>query len=545
MAQSPARSVALWVALVVYVTLAWSTVRAVGVVGEVAIGWALPTPPTVLTRLAPPDESIDRVGPLEARPARPTESLVMGGVRLPLAVNAYTGGLPDWPARSARAAAGLFTSDPRVKLSAGTTANVLLGALLLTLAHRFLRFHGTATAAGAAALLLASDWSFVFYRKVLGGTEILLQAAGLLVLWSLWSRRWKGGTHGTLAIAVGIGAGLLAKSTFVATLAAFGAAAVLTRWDRSAMRPPDRFHRGVVIAIPLAILSPLIITTVHHAFLPSAIVSHDTLAMQFGRLGGAGASARENVGNLLAFLGHPLTTFHAAWGCDSVIAASPLRIVGFLLALGGVALEWRHRTVSASAALLRYLSLAVPLQIGFLFLANHDLHHLAQATVPLALLLALAADRLAATASPPRSPMRALTTLALISPFLIAGVTELRNTDTIVRTCRSPSFTEAGQDALIAMLRRNNVHRLVTTSYESYGMIEARAPDITVIDAWGAMSNGERDLPALLGVASGGYYLSMKGSAPFIYDWRPPHVPGQIDTISDGESNWAELYRVE
>ncbi len=545
MPRSATHSVALYAALALYLGLATTTVRATGVVGEVAIAWALPTPPTVLTHLDPPDESVHRAGPLEARPARPTESLVLGSVRLPLAVNAYTGGPPDWPARGARAIASALTTNPMRAFGAGTAANVLLGALLLVLAHRFLRFHGTATAAGAAALLIASDWSFVFYRKVLGGTEILLQAAALLVLWSLWSRRWKGGTHGTVAIAVGIGLGLLAKATFIATLAAYAVAAILTRWDRSAMRPPDRVHRGLVIIIPLVLVSPLLLTTIHHALLPASIVSHDTLAMQFGRIGGGGASARESVANLLAFLGHPLATFQAAWQCASVATFSPLRTVGFALALGGIALEWRHRTVSPSAALLRYLSLAVPFQLAFLFLANRDLHHLAQAAVPLALLVALAADRLAATVSPPRSTLRALTTLALIAPLVIGGVQELRQTDAIVRSCRSPSFTEAGQDALITMLRRNHVRRLVTTSYEAYGMIEARAPDIVVIDAWGAMSNGERVLPALLRVASGGHYLSMKGSAPFIYDWRPEHVPGEIDAISDGESNWAELFRVE
>ena len=177
-------SLGLWVALFLYGVLTFGTVRAVGFVGEVDIGWALATPPRVLVQWRPPVESEEggEWGPLEARQTRPLESLVVGSTRIPLAINAYTGGAPDWPARLARAVTGAR--------GAGVAVHVVFGALLLALTHRFLRFHGTATAAGGVALLLASDWAFVFFKKVLGGTEILLQTAGLLVLWSLWSRRW-------------------------------------------------------------------------------------------------------------------------------------------------------------------------------------------------------------------------------------------------------------------------------------------------------------------------------------------------------------------
>ena len=202
----------LVLALLLYLGLAASTVRDVGVVGEVAAPWGLETPPEVVVAWtdagAPVLAGDHRAGPLAASQVRPTERLVLGPVSLPLAVNSYTGGPPDWPARAVHALTG--------SVRAVVALHVTLGALLLVLVHRFLRFHGSDIAAALAALVLATDWSFVFYRKVLGGTEILLQAAALLALWALWSRRWSGGRHGAAAIAVGVGVGLLAKATFVA-----------------------------------------------------------------------------------------------------------------------------------------------------------------------------------------------------------------------------------------------------------------------------------------------------------------------------------------
>ena len=71
--------------------------------------------------------------------------------------------------------------------------HVGLGGLIIAGVHRFLRVHGSRLAAGLGALFLATDWSFLFYKKVLGGTEILLQGAALGCLWALWSRRWRTG----------------------------------------------------------------------------------------------------------------------------------------------------------------------------------------------------------------------------------------------------------------------------------------------------------------------------------------------------------------
>ncbi|MDP2313384.1 MAG: hypothetical protein Q8P41_10795 [Pseudomonadota bacterium] len=546
-------SIAALSSVVAYFLLVVLTVRGVGLVGEVAVGWALPTPPVVLLTLDPPVSGAETTGLLQAARTRPTERLVIGSAQVPLAINAYTGGAADWPARAARALTGSRT--------AGVVTHVALGALLLLLAHRFLTFHGTRIAAGAAAWVLATDWCFVFYRKVLGGTEILLQAAALLVLWALWSRRWKGGVHGTVAIAIGVGLGLAAKVTFAATLLAYGIAVVLTRWDRPELRPPSRVHPGVLLGIPMLCVTPLLLANLHQLVLPlPPIVSHDMLGLQFARLwsGWTGPSpAREGLTNLLYFFGNPVAFFANAYGAEAVAPVSVLRLVGFAATVAGALLEWRTPAKSSSGALLRFLSLAVPLQVALVSLANRDLHHLAQISVPLALLVGLAADRLAATIAPPRSFVRAVATAVFVSPMVLAGALHLANTDRVVSTVDTPSFTEAGQASLVEMLRAEHVTRLVACDYELYGMLEARAPEVAITHAWGARSRGEADGPAILRLASGGWFLAVRASAPMVYNWSPDArkvavaaaeagvVATPVASLFRGGSAWATLYRVD
>jgi hypothetical protein len=549
-------------ALVAYLLVASVTVRAVGVVGEVAIGWALPSPPTVLVTLDPPVSGAEQAGFLRAARTRPTERLVIGSAEIPLAINAYTGGVADWPARAARALTG--------SLAAGVVTHVALGGLLLLLAHRFLLFHGTRIAAGAAAWVLATDWCFVFYRKVLGGTEILLQAAALLMIWALWSRRWKGGTHGAVAIALGVGLGLAAKVTFAATLVAYGIAVLVTRWDRPELKPPPRAHLAVLLGIPLLAVTPLVIANVHQVLAPLPdIVSHDTLGLQFARLwrGWSGPSpAREGLTNLLYFFGNPVAFFARAYGAEAVAPVSVLRLVGFAGTLAGITLEWRSPARNASGALLRFLSIAVPLQVLLVSLANRDLHHLAQISVPLALLVGLAADRLAGAFAPPRSLVRGGFAAVFVSPFVLAGALHLADTDRVVNTIRTPTFTEAGQASLVGLLRAQGVTRLVVCDYELYGMLEARAPEVAVTHVWGARSVGAADPAAILRLAAtegastsagGGWFLSVRASAPMIYNWSPDErkvaaaaatagvVATPVARLEEGGTAQATLYRVD
>jgi len=555
---------ALLLALLVYATLAIVSVRGVGIVGEVELAWSRGRPPVALVALDPEPTWADgeaaptagsRAGPLVASQVRPVEGLVLGSLHLPLAVNAYTGGIADWPAR----ATWLITGSRRAVVA----LNVVLGSLLIVLVHRFLRYRGTDVAAAVAALVLATDWSFLFYRKVLGGTELLLQAAGLLCLWALWSRRWGGNRHGLLALGVGIGLGLCAKLTFGLTLVALLATALLMRWDRPRMKPPrlQGVARGL-LAIAL-LTSPLWITALHHGVALSAHVpSHDFPTLQLRRvtaaLTGGPHPAREGLANLWTWLSEPVAFFGPAYGVEALPGPSPWRIAGLVLVAAGAALAWRDRDHhTPHAALLRFCSVALFLQVGLLWLVARDLHHLAQATPTLAIVAGLSLDRLAAVATPPRSLARARTALLLASPLLLAGVLSLSRTDAVVAQIRSPMFSRAGQDAVAAMLDSAGTTRLVVSDYETYGVIEQLRPDIDVVHAWPLTARrGPRVLPELLGYAAeepGADLLVVEASQPMGYNLRPSERRLQaaaetagvtVQRIAALDGDRAVLYRV-
>jgi len=554
------RSIALIVALAVYLGLALTTSTGFGVVGEVAANWMTSPPVVVVDFETPPTHA---AGPLSAHYTRPLERLNLGSVQLPLAVNTYTGGPPEWP--------GWLTYSLTQSPAAVRAIHLLLGGLLLVLAHRFLVFHGTPTAAGVTALVLASDWSMHFYRKVLGGTEILLQAAALLVVWSLWSRRWKGGRHGAIAIAIGAGLGLMAKLTFVAPLFAIALAAWLTRNDCPDRLPPAPPKWPKLVGLVVLCLLPLLLANLHRSALLAdglELHSHDDLALQFDRLryglselftNGRGGPARETTASLVLFFGEPLAWFpHAYGGTFDALAFSPLRAIAWLLLVSGSVLAWRTPHATPHEALLRFLSLAVPFQLAALWLANRDLHHLAQTTPLLAIWFGLAVDHLAAQATPTRSFARfRLTSLAAL-PLIAAGVWSVTHTEAQVNAGEAPTITAKGQSELAALLTRHDIQQLVTSDYDLYGAIETLQPEINVTHTWAAISRAgpqrKEALPAVLERSAGGHYLVVRPSAPMIYNLSP--TPDDVletaaaeglnatpvETLSDARGEWAWLY---
>ncbi|MED5370914.1 MAG: hypothetical protein VX899_07880 [Myxococcota bacterium] len=549
-------------ALVLYAVLGALTVNAVGIVGEVALGWSLPSPPRVLVDFQGTLADSWAWGPLHAAQVRPIERLVLGPVELPLAINSYTGGLPDWPSRLIVALGG-------GQLGA-VTLHLLLGGLFIVLVHRFLRFHGLPGSGGLAALILASDWGFVFYRKVLGGTELLLLAAGLLLIWASWSRRWAGGRHGAVAIAVALGLGLLAKATFLPTALAWALAMLLTRRDRPELKPPPAPSWALLAGIVGLLTAPLWVTWLHHGLQVPAqghIQSHDFLGLQLerafsglsGLFSGERAPAREVPNTLIWYLGDPLAWLTQAYGGERPSTLAWLRWVGWSVALAGSVLEWLRPRRDRCGALLRILSLFVPLQILLLWLSNRDLHHLAQATPPLAIWVGLAGTRLAAVRVHPKSWARGVVAGVLSLPLLLPGVDLLRRTDGLVDSGRVPTFSESGQSDLIELLRANEVTRLVASDYDLYGMLEIRAPELQTTHAWGAVSHAsdrEQAWVELLRLAQGQHLLLIRPSAPMRYNLSPTksrvHKAQEqsgvtlelVDTLEDGEGTWAWLYKV-
>ena len=526
------RPVGLLLALLLYTLLATLTIRDMGRVGEVARSWTHGHPAKVVVSTDPlrwADGAADltaghRLGPLVASQARPIEYLQLGELKLPVAVNQYTGGLADWPSRILVAVTG--APDAAVLM------HLLLGALIIILVHRFLRFHGTDIAATIAALVLATDWGFHFYRKALGGTEILLQAGVLLCLWALWSRRWAGGRHGLRALGIGVGIGLLAKLTFILSLAALFITAVLLRRDKPPLRPalPDKPWRFILWT--LLLISPLVITALHHSMaVPDTphIRSHDFVQMQWSRvmavLSGGSAPARESVAALWAWLGDPSRFLETAMGAQVSGAPQALRWTGWLIILGGTIGAWRDRHPTPHLALLRFTSLFLILQVGLVWGIAKDMHHLGMATPVAAIVAGLAMDTLMGRFTPPRSPARALASTIIATPWLIAGMVALQHTDVALSTVQRPSLTRSGQSALGAMLHANGVQKLIVIDYELAGAIEPEIPDIEVVHGWGLASrHNKRALKPLLRLGAGHHLLVIPGAPPWIYNLKPRSV---------------------
>ncbi len=149
-------SPALALALLAYALLVLLTMGSPGLVGEVEAAQILDAPPAVLVHTQPPTWADPSRSPhaghrlggellsLDASQVRPLESLRLGGLRLPLAVNTYTGGLPDWPARIVHALTGSRSLVQGLHLA--------LGALVLVGVWWLARRQRAPVAAGAAVL---------------------------------------------------------------------------------------------------------------------------------------------------------------------------------------------------------------------------------------------------------------------------------------------------------------------------------------------------------------------------------------------------------
>jgi len=143
----------------------------------------------------------------------------------------------------------------------------------------------------------------------------------------------------------------------------------------------------------------------------------------------------------------------------------------------------------------------------------------------------------------------------LVAPWMVAGGASLMETDEVVARVEVPTFTRAGQEALVEMLRRQQVERLVAADYELYGAIEVLAPEIDVVHGWGVVSQlrGEAAGPLLRRAAqTESHFLTVKASAPMIYNLKPRTLQRaasgagvrleEVDRLADGA---AQLYRVQ
>ena len=484
-----------------------------GVVGEVAWGWMSADP---FAHHAVPLPT-DGWGPFQASSTRPMSTIVVAGSHWPLAINVYTGGWADWPARALS------------PLGFGATRWLFLagGIFFIGLVHRFLRIHATLTAARVAALLLATDWTFVFFRRALGGTELMLHAAALLCLWALWSRRWAGGRHGLTTFALGVGIGLSAKLTFVLTLVPLLLTAWLMRWDKPRLQPPLPIRwrpAGWALLIPML---PLLVAWCHMAMadLPP-LASHDHLSTQVDRISatltGGPRPSRESLAALLAWLGDGTSFISAAWGAAEQPWFSPLRVLGWVVVVLGAVISWRNRDPTPRLALTRFCSVFLVLQVLFTWGVARDLHHLAVATPTLMILAGLSLDVWAAQFGARISLQRSFVVLICCAPWVLQGVHSILKTDELLDSIPRPTVSMNGQQSVIQLLRDASATRVMTMDYESAGALDILAPDVQFDHAWThVLSRRERALQDVLMQASGGHLLIFPQAPSWTYNLKP------------------------
>jgi hypothetical protein len=268
--------------------------------------------------------------------------------------------------------------------------------------------------------------------------------------------------------------------------------------------------------------------------------SHDGAGLQLQRLWqglSSGTQDRENLTNTLYFFGNPLAFFGPAYGAEAQPPLSMLRVFSFGAVLGGVVLAWRWPQQSPADALLRFLSMLLPLQLGIILLLNRDMHHLGQLSVGMAMLSGLAADRLAGQFAP-RGLIRRFLAIFLLLPAMAAGVGQLWRSDRVLATIPVPTFTHGGQQKLAEMVTKAGVTQLYVADYESYGSLELLLPDLSITQLWPAVAGGLRG-PAILERAKGAHFLVLRASAPMIYNWNPS--PAILEKVASSAGIPVEL----
>ena len=260
--------------------------REAGVVGEVSIGWS--SQPSVVVHTNPVQyDDGHQWGLLRARQTRPTETIQIGEKHIPIAVNSYTSAIPDWPSFALHQ---LYPSPLLIRLF-----HIALGGGLIFLCIPFFGYSNSII----MGIILATDWNFLFYKNLLGGTELCLQLASLGIMWVLWTKRSWGWLLFWMAL------GLQAKVTFAFLIIPVLTTIVLFRIPL----PKEKIKQGLGVSFILMI--PLMIQAYHHHHVEGLVQSHDTWEMQLSRVmhafsGSPMKAIREQGSNVWLWMSNPL-----------------------------------------------------------------------------------------------------------------------------------------------------------------------------------------------------------------------------------------------
>lgn len=431
--------------------------------------------------------TISCMGELCLYPTRP----ILRWHDFPFMLNVYTSAFPDW--------IHWLVYQITESIEVIRCSQIICATLATMMMIFWLRDHFSHSMLIVFWSLLMTDWNYLFYKKALGNTEILLQVSWmmcilpLLLNWTLKAQRQY--------LVFGLILGLWTKITFVLHLLPLIIGILWVNEQRMAL------FKSLTLGIFFGLLPGFcFIWWTESIDIP--IRSHDFWAMQWQRiqhaLSGQSSNVREHSSNVWLWLLDPLPFFSRAYGVAPTLWHGWGRLLGYLLTL------WiLIRTSIPDTA--RWLSVWGS-QVLVLAVVAQDLHHLAIATPLLWLCIVYIWNH---------TQQKSLKFLA-IGGFLLGNVWILLDTPKQINQVSTPTFSESRQTELIHMLQTHDVTRLITMDYEIFGVIEVLAPAIQVTHAWPSISI-ERwaVLPNLLDNYPSSHLIVLSSSMPMIYNLQP------------------------
>ena len=459
----------------------------IGWIGEVTPMWS--TIP--ITNI---DQPLSCIGNLCLYSTRP---LVRSG-EFPWMLNVYTASFPDWPQWILY---HIFNSPLIIRISQVLSTLLLLLGLgywvRKTLSPLYLiTFFG----------LLLTDWNFLFYKKALGNTEIILQIAWMSCLLSLIPTNTvltpKDLSRQKWILFIGITIGTWSKLPFILHLIPL----MFFIWTTQLKRV--ELSKTVCIATCISLL-PFVFLSAWTVDIDIPVRSHDFWTLQWERIvfavQGHSSNVREHSHNIWIWLGDPLQFFEHAYGVSNIKWHGWGRAIGYII-FGGALFTIRNRT-------LWCLTGTLILQIFVLAWVAQDLHHIVIATPLLWYTIVRVTQEV---------KLQKILFMGMITGILGSNIWILRDAPTIIESVKTPTFSDHRQQQLVDLLTRYDVSNVVTMDYEVFGMLEVRAPSLNVLHMWPQISTERWDaLPSILEDNIGAHLLVLDASMPMTYNLQP------------------------
>ncbi len=479
----------LWVLSCAWMGIVFEWTLPIGWVGEVTSMWG-PIPQTTL------NSPISCLGDLCLYPTRP----ILRWDTIPIFHNVYTASFPDWPLWMLYNLTESTTAIRCAQIAfAGTTMSILvyLTRSFLSPIHQWVLW-----------LWLAMDWNFLFYKKALGNTELLLQLSWMVCVVALMHRVFSEDEQtkpiSLYGVPVAVALGCLCKITFVLNLLPLF---IGTHW----INPSKRRSWIIQITVGLVVgVIPSLLLLYWTSGVEIPVRSHDFWTLQWERIlssvSGENTSIREQHLNGLMWLLDPLSFFERSYGVSNIVWHGWSKFPVLLVYCGLFIQQRQNRKMLA-------LTVILSTQVLTLTWIAKDLHHLAMATPLLCFWMV---------------SMLQESNTSLIVKYTLCGLWLgsqswiLYDSPFIIDAVETPTFSERSQQSLVQLLDEHSVTGLTTLDYEVYGVLEVRMPHLTVKHAWPSISTQRWNaLPQILEVASGGHLIVLQSSMSMIYNLSP------------------------